>query len=362
MTDASTRRIISAYMEEATAPMFLSGFFRSPPQNFHNTEMVEIDVQRDSEDVAIVIQDLSTGARQNELAGYTNKAFTPPIYDEEATISSYELLQREFGQSPFDNPDFQAKAIVKSFAVFRRLESKIRRAIELQASQVLQTGKLTLRDAAGNALYTLDFLPRSAHFATVGTTWAADGATGNPLGDIGAFAEVIRTNGRRNPATLIFGSTALTRFLANAAVKAQLNNIGMQGFQQIAPQTRGQGATFYGRFFIGNYWYNVWSYTATYKDPQTGVATPYVHPEKVIVLGEDARLDLSFGAIPRLVPPDPRVGQFLPQRIQGSEQGIDLSTFAWITPDGKHLKVSAGTRPLCIPTAIDTFGALDMTA
>jgi len=155
---------------------------------------------------------------------------------------------------------------------------------------------------------------------------------------------------------------ALARFLANAAVKAQLTNIGMQGFQQIAPETRGKGATFYGKFFIGNYWYEIWSYSALYKHPQTGVMTPYVDPDKVIMIGEGARLDLSYGSITRLVPPDPRVGQYLPSRISGSDQGLDLSVFAWITPDGKHLKVSCGTRPLCIPTAIDTFGALDIVA
>jgi len=341
--------------------MFLSGFFQSPPQNFHNSEMVEIDVQRDDEDVAIVIQDLSTGARQNEAGRYTNKAFAPPIFDEEATINSFDLLKREYGENPYDNPNFQAKAVVKAFSIFRKLENKIRRAIELQCSQVLQTGTITLTDAAGLALYTLDFQPKASHFFTTGTTWAADGLTGNPFADIATLAALLRQNGRKNPNRLIFGATAMARFLANKDVKAQLNTIGLQGFQTLTPNVRGQGATSYGRAFIGGYWFDLWAYTAIYKHPQTGLATPYVDPEKVIMLSEDSRLDLSFGAIPRLVPPDPRVSQFLPARISGSEQGIDLSTFAWITPDGKHLKVSCGTRPLAIPTAIDTFGTIDIT-
>ncbi|HET9954169.1 MAG TPA: major capsid protein [Polyangiaceae bacterium] len=364
MTDASTRRIIASYTQESPAPMFLHGFFRSPPQNYHSTEMVEIDVQRDSDDVAIVIQDIATGARQNELPGYVNKAFAPPIYDEEVTISSYNLMKRDFGESPYDNPQFQAKVVTAAFRGFRLAENKIRRAIELQASQVLQTGKLTLTDAAGNALFALDYGPRAAHFPTVGVTWGADGTTGNPLGDIAALAEVIRTNGRREPKTLIFGSTALTRFLANKALKEQFANVGLQRLQEVNPQpaSRGSGATNYGRVFIGGYFYEIWSYNATYRNPQTGLSTPYVDPDKVIMISDGARLDCSFGAIPRVGPPDPRVGQFLPARITGPDQGIDLSTFAWLTPDGKHLKVSAGTRPLCIPTGIDEFGCLDMTA
>lgn len=360
-SDLSTRRIISAYLEEAEAPMFLSGFFQSPPQNFHDTEMVELDIQRDDEDVAIVIQDLSTGARQNEAGKYTNKAFTPPIFDEEATINSFDLIKRDFGEDTYDNPNFQAKAVVRAFSIFRKLEKKIRRAIELQASQVLQTGTITLRDAAGVALYTLDFQPKSTHFVTVTTTWAADGQTGTPFNDIASLATVVRRDGRKEPKTLIMGSNAIARFMANKQVREQANIIGMQGLQSIVPTARGKGATQYGRFFIQGYWYDVWAYDATYKDPQTGALTPYLDPDKVIMLS-DGRLDLSFGSIPRILPPDPRAAQFLPARISGGEQGIDLSVFAWFSPDGKHLKVSAGTRPLCIPTAIDTYGVLDMTA
>ncbi len=360
MTDQSTRRIISAYLEEATPPMFFNGFFKSPPQNFFDSELVEIDVMRDSEDVAIVIQDLSTGARQNELAGYTNKAFAPPIFDEEATVNSWDLIKRGWGESPFDNPDFQAQTVLRSFAVFRRLENKIRRAFELQCAQVLSTGKITLTDQAGLALYFMDFLPKATHFTTVTTAWAADGQTGAPFTDIAALANTIRTDGRLDPNTLVMGSTAIERFMVNKQVTAQLASFGMQNLQALKPETRGQGATFYGRFFIGQYWYNVYSYTATYKHPQTGAATPYLHPEKVIVLADNARLDACFGSIPRLVAPDPRVAGFIPARISGGAQGVDLTTFAWITPEGKHLKVSCGTRPIAIPTAIDTFGALDM--
>jgi hypothetical protein len=47
--------------------------------------------------------------------------------------------------------------------------------------------------------------------------------------------------------------------------------------------------------------------------------------------------------------------------MSSSERGLDFTTNAWFTPDGRHLKVSAGTRPLTIPTAIDTFARLNVT-
>ena len=62
------------------------------------------------------------------------------------------------------------------------------------------------------------------------------------------------------------------------------------------------------------------------------------------------------------IPPEARVTQFLPPRMSMPDVGMDFTTNAWVTPDGKHLKLSAGTRPLTIPTAIDTYARLNVTA
>jgi hypothetical protein len=363
MSDASTRTLIAEYMEEASAPLFLSGFFKSPPQNFHTSEKVEIDVIRDEEEVAVVIEDLSAGARANEATLYTNKAFTPPIYDEMGAINAYNQIKRRAGQNPFVDPEYGSNALNEATRIFRKLERKIRRAIELQASQVLQTGKLALKDSAGSTLYTLDFSPKTTHFVTT-TQWAADGSTGDPIGDITSLADEIRRSGKCQPSRLIFGSTAMRSFLANATVQKNLVPFGGFGSDvgRLAPEAqtdaRGVGATKRGFIWIGHDRFELWMYNGWYKHPQTGVLTPYVGDNNVIVMSENGRLDLSFGAIPRLVEPDPRAMPFLPPRMSSPERGLDLTTNAWLTPDGKNLMVSAGTRPLTIPTAIDSFGCL----
>jgi hypothetical protein len=360
MSDTSTIQLIDMYLEEASAPMFLSGFFRSPPSNFHTTEEIEFDIQRDSEDVAVVVTDLSVGPRHNESSVYTSKSFKPPIYDEAATISSFDMIKRQPGQNPFQSPDYAANATRAAFTIYRKLENKIRRAVEWMAAQVLQTGQLTLIDSSGVALYTLNFQPKATHMATVSTTWATNGSTGAPLTDLGNLATVVRRDGRQEPKRLIFGDSAFQRFLANADVKAALDVLRLQT-AVIAPETRGQGATYQGRVWIGHYSFEIWTYDGYYKHPATGVLTPYVAPDNVIMLG-DGRLDLTFGAIPMIVAPDQRALPFLPPRISSASGGLDLTTNAWVDPTGKHVHVSAGTRPLTIPTAIDTFARLDVTA
>lgn len=360
MSGASTARMIEMYVEESEAPMFLAGFFQSPPRNFHNSEKVEIDVQRDEEEVAVVIDDVSTGARMNANDLYTNKALTPPIYDEAGAISAYEMMRRQPGDDPFKDPNFGANALRQAFTIFRKLERKIRRAIEWQASQVLSTGQLTLLDQNGATRYALNFLPKSTHFVTAGVTWATGGGTGDPLGDLASLAEVIRRDGKKIPDKLVFGTSAFQRFKANPAVVAQFDKNTLN-IATMAPATRGMGATFQGYVWIGHYRFEMWTYDGWFKHPQTGTLTPYVNADHVLMLSSTGRLDLSFGAIPMFVRPDQRVLPFLPPRISSQDVGIDLTTNAWVTPDGKSLMVSAGTRPLTIPTAIDTFGRIDVT-
>ena len=357
MSDASTRRLIDVYTDEAPASMFLTSTFFTNVRR-HNSEEVEIDVQRDDEQVAVVIQDLSVGTRKNESGKYTNKSFKPPLYNEEGTVTSFDLMKREPGQSPFEDPQFNANAVRKAFGITRKLHNKVLRAIELQSAQVLTTGELILIDDAGVALYSLDFQPKSSHFVTT-TPWAADGTTGNPLADIESLASVLRRDGRRNPGRLVFGTVAWTRFMANAQVKAYLNSIGHQVLLKLeAPQLNSEGATFMGYITAGTYRFECWVYDAVYQHPQTGVITPYVPTDRVIMAAPGARMDITFGGIPRIVPPDPRIAAFLPSRLEGPD--FDLSLYAWITQDGTHLKLSVGSRPLVIPVAIDTFGCLDV--
>lgn len=358
MSNATTRRMLAPYIKMAPVSMFLTSFFQSPPENYHSSEEVEIDVVRTGEDVAIVITDLSTGARHNIDDIFTNKRMKPPIFDEGFAVNTFDLIKREAGASPFEDPNFAANLISRMFRGMQKVDSKIRRAIEQMAAQVLQTGKLTLTDDTGADAYVLDFKPKLSHFPNAATTWGATGA--KPLEDLGSLAEEIRTNGLSEPDVLIFGKEALEEFLADEGVQANLNNrrynIGV-----IEPQAR-PGGTYYGHIWIGTYRFEMWTTNATYKDPVTGLSTPYVDPKKVIMLSSQERLDLSFGEIPRVVGTDQRLIPFIPDRFSDSGSRTDLTTFAWVSPDGKQVMASAGTRPLTIPTAIDTYGCLSIEA
>lgn len=361
MSGSRTARMIRVYNQMAQPMLFLSGFFQSPPENFHTSEEVEIDIVRSDEDISIVVQDLSTGYRMNSEDLYTNKGFKPPIHKEAIPINSHDLIKRMPGENPFEAPDFRANVITRLMNGMTKVERKIRRSVELQASQVLQTGIVTLTDINGNALYTLDYKPKATHFPTAGTSWAS--ATGDQkMDDLIALGEVIRNDGLGDPDQIIMGIDAFENFIRDADIKDRLDTRRIE-LGGIAPETRGNGATFQGWIRLGNYRYELWTYAGRYKDPQTGNKLTYVDPGKIIMRDSQGRLDATFGAIPN-------IGALLgnqattllpemPGRVSNAQGGMDLFTNAWLSADGEQLFGGVGARPLMIPTAIDTFGCLD---
>lgn len=357
MSDLTTKIMLDAYEQRAMATMFLSGQFQAPPQNFHNSQEVEIDIVRSDEDISIAIQDLSTGARLNDADIFTNKSFKPPLHREAGVINADDLLKRNPGQDPFESVDFQANATARGVRLGQKLSPKIQRAIELQASQVLQTGTVTLTDENGVAMYTIDYKPKATHFPTVSNNWGTAGET--PFADIDSLAEVIRNDGLGDPDMLIMGSGAYENFIKNDEVLARLDNRRIEGSEIKAMERVGNGGTFRGTVEIGNYKYEIWTYGGRYKDPQTGNKIQFVATDKVIVRDSQGRMDAAFGGIPRIGQPDPRVPRELLQRVSNGENLFDMQHWAWIENDGSGLTVEVGTRPIMIPTAIDTFGCLD---
>lgn len=358
MSNFQTKQFIAPYFQSIAPTRFLTGFFPIPAGGIHNQESVELDIQRSDEEVAVVIQDLSTGYRHNEDEKFTNKEFKPPIYKESATLNAFNLINRSAGQNTFDSNDFQAKAMVESFRAFRLLQAKIDRAVEQQASQILQTGQLTLQDQNGANVYLLDYKAKATHFPIAGTAWDQAGAT--ILADLESLAEVLRNDGLSNPTDLIMGTAAFAAFVDDAGVRERYDNRRMD-LGMIDPQfnVRGAGATLQGTVRIGNYEFRIWTYSGRFIDPATSIKTEYVSAEKVIMLDSSARLDLTVGSIPKIVEPDSRVMPFLPPVLAQEGSSQVLFTNAWVSADGESLTVAAGARPLCIPTAIDTFGCLD---
>lgn len=337
---------------------FLSRFFTIKPGGIYSGNKVAIDVERFGEDVAIVIKKC-TGPNLNDIDIFTTKEFEPPAYGEAFPLDVCELLNRMAGVDPFTAAfqEYSAALVTKMAKGFMLIDNKIKRAVELQASQILQTGVLTLTDDNGDTVYTLDFQPKATHFPTVSVSWSTI-ATATPLADLEALAKIIRADGQINVDTLIFGDVALNNFLQNDLVKEALDNRRID-IGAIRPELSDSGATFYGFVWVGTYKFEMWTYPDTFKDPQTGNATEYVASDKVIMLSSRTRLDMTSAKVPLPLGPDPRVANLLPGRLSSRENSFDVTPNVYATPNGKQIMGELESRPLLIPVQIDGFGCID---
>lgn len=360
MSDETTRRMLRMYEQQASPTMFLAGLFDSRPENFHNTEEVEIDIVRSDEDVAIAIQDLSQGYRMNSTDVYTNKSFIPPIFKEAVALNAFDLLKRMPGNTPFEDPVFRANILERMMMGMQKVERKIRRSIELQAAQVLTTGVVTLVDSAGNTLYTIDYKAKTAHFPTVSVAWSS--ASSTKIADLQSLANVIRNNGQRDPDQLIMGEGSFEYFVQDDDVQKRYDQRRLDLGTMAPMRQMGDGGQYRGVVEIGTYRYDIWTYGGRYKHPSTGTITKYIPDDKVMMRASTGRLDATWGGIPNIARELGKAQMFpeLPARFSmGGAGGMDMATNIWITPDGEQMFGGVGSRPLMIPTAIDTFGCLD---
>jgi len=370
MSDTSTTRLIKVYEQTQGRPRFFSSLFQSPPRNFHDTEKIEIDVIRSGQHIAVPVKNLNSGPRDVELDEYVNKAFTPAVFKLRTTVNAADLIKRTPGVDPFTDPDFGANATDRAFRAVRKLENMIRDGIELMAAQVMQTGTLTVTDENGASVYALDFQPLDATgtlasgdlIVTTGTAWAVDGSTGTPMSDIDTLADNMAARGY-DATDLAFGASAWQRFLGNATVLGRYNLLNAN-FGALGPPTQappGGGPSPMGSMTIGARLYRLWLYNATYRHPQTAAVTRYLATDKVVMWASDAPRDLSWGGVPIIeAARDPRAMAFLPARMSMGAAGMDLHLGAYFTQDAQSLVVTVDSRPLTIPTAIDSIACIDV--
>lgn len=337
---------------------FLSRFFTIKPGGIYSGDKIAIDIKRFGEDVAVVVKKC-TGPRLNDFDEFTTKEFVPPTYGEAFPVDVCELLNRMAGVDPYsaEGRSYSEQLIAKMVEGFMLVDDKISRAVELQASQILQTGQLSLTDENANVVYTLDFAPKVTHFPTVSTSWS-DTANSTPLNDLEDLSEVIRSDGKVDSNILVFGKSALRNFLRNDDVTRVLDNRRIS-IGDVRPRMANSGATFYGFVWAGTYEYEMWAYPGEYKDPATGNPTKYVADDKVIMLSDLTRLDKTSARVPLPLGPDPRVASLMPGRMSSREGNFDVTPNLYATPNGKQIMGELESKPLLLPVQIDGFGCLD---
>lgn len=291
--DRFTQTLQAVYDEKSTPTAFLRSFFTTKESD---SRQISIEVRRGKELIAVDVERGTEGNR-NSFGKSSQKVILPPYYYEYFDATDLDFYDMLFtGEGSVHAATF-AKWLSTIVGKITILEDMIHRSYELQCSQVIQTGIVTLNNGTN-----IDFKRKAASLVDLGAGNYWTTGTVNPYLTLESGANFVRQKGKSqgNILNVIMGATALSTFLDNPFVKerAEIRNFALD--QVRAPQRDSVGGTLHGEVSSGSYKFRLWTYPEYY-DTKTVENNSYIDPKNIIIIPENPKFILSFAAVPRLL-------------------------------------------------------------
>ena len=351
-----TTASVEMFEKKAKPTKFFTDLFRD--RGASTQEKIQMDVVRGEERVAIDVVPGTGPADQKKLQPFTSKEYITPAYDESYIMAASEIKKRLAGDNAFKPADINARVATYFRDAMQDGQDRIDRAVERQAVEVLTTGLLTFQNNE-----SLDFKAKATHFVTVGTAW--NNVAADAFADIDGIAVEIRKDSLSAPNTLIMGSVAIKEFLALTQVKDTINfrRAKLIDITPPRPDSAAKGSVFHGVVSIGAYEYQVWSYPQYFVTSADGVEpitkAEYLQNNKVVIMDSGARLDRFYGGIARFTDGNLEGAQKVNfGTIMNTNKPVKSAPYVFMGNRGQALEVGVRSRPLVVPTDIDSFGCL----
>lgn len=339
---------------------FFSTFFKTTEEDYTETETVEIDIERAGNKVAPVVKNAKTGAVMISAEEFSTKEYKPPVVPLAYPVDLYELMKRQPGEKDTAAVgSWLGRLFNKLKKEFVRMHKMIKETVELQASQILQTGKLVLKDEENTETYELAYPVKPSHFPTVVNSWGESGA--DPLADIEALCNAIIDDGKVDPANVIFGQNAWNNALKNDKFKEAVKRDGL-GLGALNPALKNRGGRYMGYIDVGTYRLDMWVYNDSYETLADATKHRFMDKDKVIVTAavEDLDFRCVFGGVPSLGMKEPFTS-IMPSVIK-YDGWLKINNRVYEDEKSDTYIAEAKSRPLCIPVSIDMFGCITTKA
>lgn len=363
------KKRLAAFLENREAPRkrLFTRFFASRPEDYTSAEYVEFDVFSSRDVVAPTLRDARTGTVVTQSEQWSERRFRPSYIGLEEPILLYDLMRRLPGESDDqlgESVDWTLRALPVAQRALRKFHGMMGLQVDLQCAQIVQTGRVSLKDDKGNVSYELDFGAKESHFPTVGTDWGTAGA--KPMDDVAALCDAVAADGERSPAFLILGSAAFRSLLADADFQAAVKRDSL-GLGSLDPQQRGLGETYYGWAMFGMHRLEIYAYNATYTPAAGAASVPFLDPDKAVVLprAEDIDFRTVYGGVPSRGMVAPFVDAFPSVVTYSDPDGgsfLRVHNRVYWDEKGDCFTVESKCRPLSIPVSIDRWGCLTTRA
>lgn len=293
-----TKKLTAVLSDRLEPKAFLRSFFTE-------TESWTLEIATQTERVAeLVAKDTvrGTDGNRNVFGKSTEKLFIPPYYNEYFDITQLDGYNQLYGDPSALISDVVFDRFLQTVSTkLMVLQDSIDRAYEKQCADVFTTGIITLADGS-----QINFKRKSDSKATLTGVDLWTNAAADPNNVLITAANFLRTVGKSPAATynVIMGDNVYKAYIANAAVlkRGAIFNWNMD--RLIPAQRDSAGAAYHGPISAGSYNFDLWSYPQ-YFDSYSGSSltqgTPYLDPDKIIVIPQVTRNVLAYASVPQLL-------------------------------------------------------------
>lgn len=330
----STRSMLAA-LEEMDKPKTFLRDTSFKNVKYFETENVDIDIVMGKRRVAVYVSP-SAQAHVSDRAGYTTNTYKAPYIKEMRIIKPIDALQRNAGENIYAamSPEARARKILADDLV--DMNDMITRAEEIQASQALFSGAVTVNNGD-----TINFGVKATHMLTLASTAKWDDGSFSLtklLAQLRAWQTVIRQDSGLSADLVILGKDAATKFLGY--VEAATTNPQPLGLimdrGRIAPlPVDAKGVSIIG--YLTEIGCTICTYDELYWDGSAD--QPVIPAKKVCMLSTQARMDRLYGVI---------------QHMDGL-YAVDRFATSWVSNNPSVRNVEMDSAPLLVPHQINGF-------
>lgn len=346
-----TKKIIGRFSDFTAPKLGLSAWFKPETTT---SKQVSIEVERNRNLIAVDVE-RGTEGNHNTFGKYSEKIYVPPFFKEKFNFSELDVYQRTFGAGVNPNANDYKSLISTSGMKLQILQAKIDRAKELQRSQALQTGIVTMKNGDN-----IDFKRKADSIPDLGAGnyWGETGV--DILATVSEGIKFIRQEGKSvsRMFDLLMGAQALGAILTDDKILKQLDNrnlnIGAIGTTRYDDVT---GLNYHGRLSTRNGTVDLWTYDDTY-ELSDGTQKEYIDDNKVVLLPRDFVGKHAHAGVPAIIR-DSSKAEF-PEWIKQVSAEYFINNY--VDPKITAHMFDISSAPLAVPFSIDRIYTMQVLA
>lgn len=290
------RNLQPAVETESVPQGLFSQFFPVDGNSVIQSDIVEIDYRANTAGVAQIVNP-NAMADVTKKDGYETKLFKLPTLKDLYVVTPNDIKLKGFGGTVYDKDPTKAMKYVDSLV--NKLKTRVERKREIMAIESAFNGTLAINGIGEKR--TLDFGRDSSLTITLSGTSLWSNSASTPMANIMDWTLKMSKFGRV-PTDVIGASATMQKFIANAEVKALLDNRRYEVGGVTYDNTYLQSI---GAIYLGTYaGVKFWSYDGVYIN-NAGASTSAVPAGKVVlmsrvnenrtVLGYAGNMDIDYG-------------------------------------------------------------------